>query len=411
MSQETDTGSGLNEAPTSSAALRALRLESAAAALLAHGPLSRTELAEITGYSRSSMTATIRELIAGGFVKETGHEESTGGRRRTIVQFDRRAVHLSLVSIEGVHVLVSQIDLVGSVEAQLRRRLNHDDPLSTIIEALRALHAASEHASRCVVVSLPGVMSAEGDVSLAPALGASMTVRLRDALGEAIGLPVLVENDVNLVALGESTAGAARDHSDVVLIYVGDGIGSALLLDGRIHRGATGSAGEVGFLPWDKVMPSASAAVGPLEARWAVGALVTRAAELGIDCTDHTVVAELAASEDPDARALLEGAVEAWAYAAVVTAYIMNPALVVFAGEAVHLPKAARAALAGRVTAAVPAPIKVRFAHLGEGAIAQGAIAHIETRPRLVFALDVPFDQAPDGKGAATEGGTPPGDS
>lgn len=409
MSQETQLGNGLNEAPTSSAALRAIRLESAAAALLAHGPLSRTELAEITGYSRSSMTATIRELMAGGFVKETGQEESTGGRRRTIVTFDRPAVHLSLVSVEGPHVSVSQIDLLGGIEAQLRRTLNRDDPLSTIVAALTALDAASEHTSRCVVVSLPGVVSAEGDVSLAPALGASLTVRLRDALSEATGLPVLVENDVNLLALGESASGAAREHDDVALIYVGEGIGSALLLGGRIHRGATGSAGEVGFLPWERTMPSASDTVGPLEARWSITALMAQASALGIECTEHTVIPLLAASQDADALALLAGAVEAWAYAAVVTAYIMNPALVVFAGEAVHLPAPARAALARRVTEAVPAPLEVRFAQLGEGAIAQGAIAHIETRPRLVFALD--DDQSPDGKGAAAERGSVSGDS
>lgn len=409
MSAETTPGAGLNEAPTSNALLRALRLESVAGALLTHGSLSRTELAQITGYSRSSMTATIRELLAGGLVKETGHEESTGGRRRTIVQFDRSAVHLSLIAVEGGHLVVSQIDLLGRVEAQLRRRLNHDDPLGTILGALEALHGASEHASRCVVVSLPGVVSAEGDVSLAPALGASMTVRLRDALSEAVGLPVLVENDVNLLALGESAAGSARDVDDVVLIYIGDGIGSALLLGGRFHRGATGSAGEVGFLPWDRVMPSADAATGPLEVNWAIPALTARARALGLDHADQPVLAALAAAEEPAAAALLQGAIEAWAYAAVVTAAIINPAVVVFAGEAVHLPPSARADLAGRVTAAVPAPVEVRFAELGTGAIAHGAIAHIEARPRLVIALDEPDDPAP--ARAPSEGGTTTGDS
>ncbi|WP_282007026.1 ROK family transcriptional regulator [Propioniciclava sinopodophylli] len=397
---------GQNEAPTSSAALRAMRLERTLAALLSHGALSRTELAEITGYSRSSMTATIRELMTAGFVRETGLSESTGGRRRTILQFNRPGVYLSLVSVEGLYLTVSQIDMLGTVQAQLRRRLDRDEPLASLEAALRALHEVVEQPSRCVVVSLPGVVSAEGEVSLAPALGLAPVRGLRDALGSALGLPVLVENDVNLLVLGESAAGAAQMVDDVVLLYVGEGIGAALLFGGRVHRGATGSAGEVGFLPWEGVMPASTSSVGPLEANWSANALAQCAAALGIEAEDRSILAALQASSLPEAAALLEGAVAAWAYAAVVNACIVNPELVVFAGEAVHLPAAAQAELAARVKAAAPAPVEVAFARLGDRAIAQGAIAFIETRPRLVFAFDEEEVPGLSGDGSWQERGT-----
>ena len=388
MSGKTGTASTSNEAPTSNGALRAMRLQSSVAALLAHGTLSRTEMAQWTGYSPSSMTSTIRDLMAMGHVREIGQQKSSGGRRRTQLQFDRSSVFLTLVSIEAMHVTVSQIDLAGEVQVQVRRRLDHDAPLDSLTEALVALRAAVQKPSRCIVVSLPGVVSAEGDVTLAPALGAPLSVRLQDALGAAERLPVLVENDVNLLALGELAAGAAKDSPDFVLIYIGDGIGGALVIDGRVHRGATRSAGELGFLPWADRMPSATETVGPLEAEWSITALVRRARALCLDIDERHILTVLDESTLPEARSLLEGAVAAWAYAAVVNACVVNPARIVFAGEADQLQAWAKAELVRSVQEHSPAPLDVQFARLGESAIAHGAITTIVNRPRLILALE-----------------------
>src|SRR5690625_7326505 len=73
---------------------------------------------------------------------------------------------------------------------------------------------------------------------------------MQDVVAEACGLHTIGENDVNLLALGEAEDGAARDGDDFGLIYVGEGIGGALILDGSVRRGATGCGGESGFLPW-----------------------------------------------------------------------------------------------------------------------------------------------------------------
>lgn len=398
MSAEQASRTG--EPPTSPAALRALRLESAVTALLNRGPLSRTELAQLTGYSPSSMTSTIRELMTTGQVREVGPAASTGGRRRTLLQFDRTTVLVTLVSIEAPYVTVTQVDLEGQTQVQIRRRLDPSEPLQSITEALTALHTAAVSSSQCIIVSLPGVVSAEGDVSLAPSLGAAAGSHLDDVLAEATGLPVLVENDVNLLALGEHASGSARGAADYVLVFVGEGIGGGLVLDGRIRRGANQSAGELGFLPWAGLAPTAGSTVGPLESAWSVPALETRAAELGLDPGDRGVVAalsEAALSEaaPPEAapseagaspaQALLDRAVEAWAYAAVATSCVVDPSLVVFAGAATDLDQARRDHLAATVTDQSPSPVDVRFAELGDSAIVHGAIAHLVAHPQLII--------------------------
>src|SRR5690625_1026882 len=145
-----------------SGAQRIRRLESVVSALLEHGTMSRTELAETTGYSQSSMTSSIRHLIQHGHVIETGRGRSTGGRRRTLLEFDRRSVLLMLLSIDSGHVVARQVDLAGTVHVQVRRSLDPEQPLTSIVAAIEALQAVAEEQSTCAVISLPGVVSAEG---------------------------------------------------------------------------------------------------------------------------------------------------------------------------------------------------------------------------------------------------------
>lgn len=368
-------------------AQRLRRLESVVSALLEHGTMSRTELAELTGYSQSSMTSSIRRLIRLGHVTEIGHGRSTGGRRRTLLEFDRRSVLLMLLSVDAGNLVARQVDLAGTVHVQVRRRLDPSQPLNSVLSAIEALQGAAEERSTCVVISLPGVVSAEGDVSLAPALGQPTARRMQDVVAEATGLHTIGENDVNLLALGEAEDGAAREGDDFGLIYVGEGIGGALVLGRRVHRGVTGSAGEIGFLPWNGMSGAADGSagednsVGPLERDWSVPALCAKAEAIGVDAGAQHIVTALEQSDLPAAQRLLEGAMDAWGYAAVVLTCVVNPGRIVFAGDAAHLGEASRRALIEKVLAASPSPVETCFAELGERAIVSGAIAHLCNAP------------------------------
>lgn len=365
-----------------------VRLQRVVSALLEHGTMSRTELAELTGSSQSAMTGSIRLLMRLGHVMETGRGRSTGGRRRTLLEFDRRSVLLMLLSVDSGHLVARQVDLAGTVHVQVRRRLDPDQPLTSVLNAIDALQGVAESPSTCAVISLPGVVSADGDVSLAPALGKPTARRIQDVVAESSGLHTIGENDVNLLALGEARSGAAQDVRDFGLIFVGDGIGGALVLDGRVHRGVSGSAGEIGFLPWNGALTGGGSAIGPLEAQWSVSALRIRAEEIGVDADEAHVVEALETSDAPDAAALLDAAMDAWAYAGVVLTCVINPGRIVFAGDAARLSRASRAALAAKVRAGSPSPIEICFAELGENAIVSGAIAHLQNDPWIFLPDD-----------------------
>ena len=353
--------------PAANGAQGSKRLQSVVRALLEHGTMSRTELAELTGYSQSSMTGSIRMLMRLGHVMETGRGRSTGGRRRTMLEFDRRSVLLMLISVDSGHLVARQVDLSGTVHVQVRRRLDPEQPLASVLNAIDALQGAAESPSTCAIISLPGVVSAEGDVSLAPALGQPTDRRLQDVVAEASGLHTIGENDVNLLALGEAVGGAAQDVKDFGLIFVGDGIGGALVLDGRVHRGVSGSAGEIGFLPWNGTPSGGGSAFGPLESNWSVSALRSKAEDIGIDAAETNVVEALENSDMPEARALLDAAMDAWAYAGIVLTCVINPGRVVFAGGAVHLSVSSRAALSAKV---------------------HGAISHLQSAPWIFLPED-----------------------
>ncbi|RRR17061.1 ROK family transcriptional regulator [Brachybacterium paraconglomeratum] len=374
--------------PAANGAQGSKRLQSVVRALLEHGTMSRTELAALTGYSQSSMTGSIRMLMRLGHVMETGRGRSTGGRRRTMLEFDRRSVLLMLISVDSGHLVARQVDLSGTVHVQVRRRLDPERPLASVLNAIDALQGAAESPSTCAIISLPGVVSAEGDVSLAPALGQPTDRRLQDVVAEASGLHTIGENDVNLLALGEAVGGAAQDVKDFGLIFVGDGIGGALVLDGRVHRGVSGSAGEIGFLPWNGTPSSGGSAFGPLESNWSVSALRSKAEDIGIDAAETNVVEALEGSDMPEARVLLDAAMDAWAYAGIVLTCVINPGRVVFAGGAVHLSVSSRAALSAKVLAGSPSPIEVCFAELGDGAIVNGAISHLQSAPWIFLPED-----------------------
>src|SRR5690625_2640103 len=111
-------------------AQRPRRRETGVSALPDRGRQSRTELAETTGYSQSSRPASVRHLIQHGHVIETGRGRSTGGRRRTLLEFDRRSVLLMLLSIDTGHVVARQVDLAGTVHVQGRRSLAPEQPLT-----------------------------------------------------------------------------------------------------------------------------------------------------------------------------------------------------------------------------------------------------------------------------------------
>ncbi|BCB89951.1 hypothetical protein Psuf_072640 [Phytohabitans suffuscus] len=221
-------------------------------------------------------------------------------------------------------------------------------------------------------------VSSDGAVRLAPSVGLVEAEPIGQSVQRELGVPVVVDNDVNLMAAGERVAGAGKDVDDLLLLHVADGIGAGLILDGKVRRGASGAAGEVGFLPLDPEPAPAYGGVGPFEARWSANAIAERVVALHPGRRPEAPVSELIELADTSAaaRAYLDEVLHAWARLIVTCACVVDPGRVLLSGAAAQLDDAALAKIQNLVSAKAPAATEVRRAVLGGQAVLHGAISY-----------------------------------
>ncbi|WP_327262501.1 ROK family transcriptional regulator [Streptomyces sp. NBC_01232] len=240
--------------PGTPSLLRAMNDRAALELLLAHGPLSRTRIGHLTGLSKPTASQLLARLEAVGLVVATGTDGGRPGPSAQLYAINPRAAYVGGLDVTPERVLAAVADITGTVIA------THEVPytegaeaVDQVTEALGgAVKAAGLHRSdlRRVVIGTPGAFDPQtGRLRYASHLPGWHSPTLLEDLAAALPMPVEYENDVNLAAVAEQRLGAARGHEDFVLLWNEEGLGAALVLGGRLHRGWTGGAGEVGFLP------------------------------------------------------------------------------------------------------------------------------------------------------------------
>ena len=229
-------------------------------ALRQQGTASRSELARLTGLSRTTITSLITELQQRGLVVEqpagdAGAEPAGRGRPPTLLRLDPSAGTALGIYFGHTHVSVAAADLSSSVLAERRLELDVDHSATAALDAAVELVDLVLDEAELRREDVIGVgMGLSGPVDLSGTVGHTVILpdwaglNAADEFSSRLGLHVAVDNDANLGALAEVSAGAGRGLTDVVYVMVSSGIGSGLILDGRLHRGATGFAGELGHV-------------------------------------------------------------------------------------------------------------------------------------------------------------------
>jgi predicted NBD/HSP70 family sugar kinase/biotin operon repressor len=225
-------------------------------ALRQQGTASRSDLARITGLSRTTITSLVMDLQRHGLVIElTAHEPQGRGRPPTLLRLDPSAGTALGVYFGHDHVRVAAADLSSTVLAERKRMLDVDHSAAAALDAAVALVGAVLDETAIDRSGVIGVgMGISGPVDLSGAVGRTVILpdwqglNAGDELSRRLELPVAVDNDANLGALAEVSLGAARGLGDVLYVMLSSGIGSGLILDGRLHRGASGFAGELGHV-------------------------------------------------------------------------------------------------------------------------------------------------------------------
>lgn len=239
--------------------VRHLNLSAILHHLRERAPLSRAALADITGLNKTTVSSLVDELIRSQFVREIGLGSSgAAGRRAVLLALNPAAgcVVSGEIGVDFVSVIAA--DFSGGI---VWRRQDAIDPAmgqQAIVERAIVLlqQAASQGLAACgpllgIAVGVPGLVDqATGTLLFAPNLG-WRDVPLRSIVQRAFDAPVFVDNEANLAALGEHYFGAAHGHAEVLYVSAGVGLGGGVVHGGRLCRGATGLAGELGHMTVD----------------------------------------------------------------------------------------------------------------------------------------------------------------
>jgi predicted NBD/HSP70 family sugar kinase len=233
--------------------LRELNDRAALELLLTGGPMTRAQLGERTGLSKVTASQLLARLEDRGLVEVTGEQAGGRGPNAALYGVVPSSAYVAGLHVERDEVSAGVADVTGTVVTEISVDPNGTgDPVELVRGAVgRACGAAgiAPDALRAFVIGTPGVLDPRtGDLRLAVNLPA-WHEGVHDALRADLGRPVTIENDVNLAAMAERSAGAATGTDDFVLVWIGVGLGLATMLGGRLHRGVGGAAGEIGYLP------------------------------------------------------------------------------------------------------------------------------------------------------------------
>ena len=219
----------------------------------ARAPISRAEISRRAGISKPTVSLALQSLLASGLVREA--ERPPDGPGYGAVYFEPVAEAALVLGLDiGARFLRGAVsDLGGTIRARQDVELAVADAADAVEASARLqaalLAAAGLESERVdsVVVGVPGVVTADGTLRLAENVAGLEGRRFASELQAALDLPVTLENDINLAALGERWQGVARGVADFVFLSVGTGMGAGLVLGGELHRGRNGAAGEIDF--------------------------------------------------------------------------------------------------------------------------------------------------------------------
>ncbi|HEY7594094.1 MAG TPA: ROK family transcriptional regulator [Actinophytocola sp.] len=305
-------------------------------------PRTRAELSAETGLARSTIAERIDTLLAKGLLRSADKAGSTGGRPPATFTFNPQARVVLAADIGATHATVALTDLTGDVLAAEEKKVDlavgPRAVLGYVVETGTALVERTGRAAADLLgigVGLPGpVEHSTGKPVIPPIMPGWDGFDVKNHLGERLGVLTLVDNDVNLMALGEHKA-YWPDEPNMMFVKVATGIGSGLISDGRLHRGSAGSAGDMGHvqLPHGADVPCSCGNLGCLEAVASGSAIAARLSAAGITAETSSDVVALARAGSVDAVQQIRQAGRDIGEVLATAVSLFNPSVIVIGGS------------------------------------------------------------------------------
>jgi len=368
--------------------------------LFADGPATRPELAKHSGLSLPTVIAALADLENAELVRPAGRSATAHGRPATRYEANPSAGHVVGVDVGRDRLRVAVADLAGTQLGHLDLRNTARTSAALVERIVEAVASAARVAEidpadlTHAVIGSPGVYDGgRGRVLYAANLPGWQRVGLAETLGQRLGTSLTVDNDANLAALGEHAYGAGRNTDHFVYAHVDTGVGIGMILDGRLYRGFSGAAGEVGYLP---LAPGDAAparegrkrTLGMLEEYLSVAAVVRYAREAGMaGCRTPDGLFTSALGGDQRAERVVGQVAGHLARLVASIAAFLDPELIVLGGGIGRhldlLERPTRAALS-QLTPMTP---RLVVGALGADAVVRGALATgVQLAREIVFA-------------------------
>ena len=391
----------IHQTPGTPSLLRAINERTVLELIRVEGALSRAQVARQSGLSKPTVSQALAGLEESGLVREVGRSTGRKGPGALLYELNPRSGLVVGLDVGRNWVRGAIADIAGHVVCRRQERTART--AAALVEQVaglgRLLAGDADLKWRAVThttVGIPGALDPVlGTVELAPNLPRWTSRGLLEAIRHQLGDAVSFENDVNLAALGEQSAGCAVGVQNFVFLSVGTGVGLGIVIEGRLYRGARGAAGEIGYMPLGAGDPHdrATRRRGALEEATSASGVVSLARELGMPppLTPKRVF-DAARRNDPLAARVVQAEANRIAMAIAAVAPVLDPELVILGGG---IGGGGGDLLVDRTLAELtdlsPFRPRIEVSVLGDEVVLQGALS-----TALAVAREQVFNRSPD---------------
>ncbi len=363
-------------------------------AIASYAPISRATVAKMTGLSKQTVSEIVANLEEKGWLEAVGQTEGHIGRRAVVYEISPTAATIISIDLGGTKIRVALCDVTGNVLSEHTELTHAQGGMHVVKQIVDMVNTTlSNPQESCVephlaVIGVPGAPDPKsGIIRLAPNIVGIDQLDIATLLRDRLGVEVLIENDVNLAALGEHWLGNFNDDDNLAFISIGTGIGAGIVVGGKLLRGSFGAAGEIGYLPFGAdPFEAESLKTGALERVAAKSAITGLYHKFSGKKTDVPTVINAASNGDISAIRTLDEIARQIARATSAIVSVVDPKVVVIGGSI-----GSRDELFERIVELVnrcyPRKIEIRKTQLGDyAALAGGASVALSHLHISVFA-------------------------
>jgi predicted NBD/HSP70 family sugar kinase len=310
--------------------------------LLHDGPISRAELSKSTGLSKQTISEVVDAFEQRGWAQSVGRTHGAVGRTAVLYELRPESGFVVGVDLGETKLNAAIADMSCAIRYELTEPMDTRGGIKILDQIARLTAQLAREVDSdlsgvlCTAIGAPGVVNKKtGGIELAPNIAGLDALDVAAALSARIGGRVVVENDVNLALLGEIWQGCAHHSAQAAFLALGTGVGLGLTANGRLIRGATGGAGEIGYLPLggDPFAPE-SRSQGALEYEIGARGIMRRfRSRGGVGAKNVQEIFNQLAVGDPIATKVIDETARTAALAVASVAVIFDPELIVMGGS------------------------------------------------------------------------------